>query len=42
MDVARVAGFEWGTGFYIDPVPPEQGAQILHDAEVDPSAAPRR
>jgi UDPglucose--hexose-1-phosphate uridylyltransferase len=33
--LTRVAGFEWGTGFYINPVPPEQGAQFLHDTEVD-------
>jgi UDPglucose--hexose-1-phosphate uridylyltransferase len=25
----QVAGFEWGTGFYIDPTPPELAAQYL-------------
>jgi UDPglucose--hexose-1-phosphate uridylyltransferase len=25
----RVAGFEWGTGFYIDPTPPELAVQYL-------------
>jgi len=35
--LTRVAGFEWGTGFYINPVPPEAAAQLLHDTEVDPS-----
>ena len=25
----RVAGFEWGTGFYINPSPPEQAAKVL-------------
>ena len=40
--LTRVAGFEWGTGFYINPVPPEQSAQFLHDTEVDPAAAPKR
>jgi len=27
--VTRVAGFEWGTGFYINPVAPEDAAQFL-------------
>jgi UDPglucose--hexose-1-phosphate uridylyltransferase len=27
--LTRVAGFEWGTGFYINPVPPEEAASIL-------------
>jgi UDPglucose--hexose-1-phosphate uridylyltransferase len=27
--VTRVAGFEWGTGFYINPVPPEDAASFL-------------
>ena len=40
--LTRVAGFEWGTGFYINPVPPEQAAAFLHDTEVDVSAAPKR
>jgi UDPglucose--hexose-1-phosphate uridylyltransferase len=33
--LTRVAGFEWGTGFYINPVPPEQGASFLREIEVD-------
>jgi UDPglucose--hexose-1-phosphate uridylyltransferase len=37
-----VAGFEWGTGFYINPVPPEQAAQFLHDTEVDLSVKVKR
>ena len=40
--LTRVAGFEWGTGFYINPVPPEQAAQFLHDTEVDLSAKGKR
>jgi UDPglucose--hexose-1-phosphate uridylyltransferase len=40
--LTRVAGFEWGTGFYINPVPPEQGAQFLRETEVDLSATPKR
>ena len=27
--LTRTAGFEWGTGFYINPVPPEQAAAFL-------------
>lgn len=30
--LARVAGFEWGTGFHINPTPPEESAQFLRDA----------
>lgn len=35
--LTRVAGFEWGTGFYINPVPPEQAASMLRDTAVDVS-----
>ena len=31
----RIAGFEWGTGFYINAVPPEQAAAYLREVEVD-------
>jgi UDPglucose--hexose-1-phosphate uridylyltransferase len=27
--LSRVAGFEWGTGFYINPTPPEEAARVL-------------
>ncbi|HYG75651.1 MAG TPA: galactose-1-phosphate uridylyltransferase [Planctomycetota bacterium] len=27
--ITRLAGFEWGTGFYINPVPPEDAAEFL-------------
>lgn len=30
--LTKVAGFEWGTGFYINPVPPETGAQFLRQS----------
>jgi UDPglucose--hexose-1-phosphate uridylyltransferase len=30
--VARTAGFEWGTGFHINPTPPEEAAKFLRDA----------
>jgi UDPglucose--hexose-1-phosphate uridylyltransferase len=29
--LTRVAGFEWGTGFYINPTPPETAAKYLLD-----------
>lgn len=40
--LTRVAGFEWGTGFYINPVPPEQAAAFLHETEVDLASTPKR
>lgn len=33
--MTRIAGFEWGTGFYINPVPPEEAAAYLRDVDVD-------
>ncbi len=33
--MTRIAGFEWGTGFYINSVPPEQAAAYLREVEVD-------
>jgi len=30
--VTRVAGFEWGAGFYVNPTPPEESARYLRDA----------
>lgn len=30
--LTRVAGFEWGTGFYINPMPPETAAELLRGA----------
>ena len=32
--LTQVAGFEWGTGFYINPVLPEEAAAFLRDAEL--------
>ena len=29
--LTKVAGFEWGSGFYINPTPPEQAAESLRD-----------
>ena len=37
--LTRVAGFEWGTGFCINPVPPEQSAAFLQETEVDVTAS---
>jgi UDPglucose--hexose-1-phosphate uridylyltransferase len=31
--LTKVAGFEWGTGFYINPTPPEQAAMYLREAK---------
>jgi UDPglucose--hexose-1-phosphate uridylyltransferase len=33
--LTRIAGFEWGTGFYINPVTPENAAKFLRDENVD-------
>ncbi len=30
--LTRVAGFEWGSGFFINPTPPEESARFLRDA----------
>jgi len=32
--LTRVAGFEWGTGFYICPLPPEDAAAFLRGVEI--------
>ena len=37
--LTRVAGFEWGTGFYINPTPPEDAAKYLRDAGQPAAAA---
>ena len=38
--LTRVAGFEWGTGIYINPTPPEEAAQTLRDSiSLSPSAS---
>jgi len=33
--LTRVAGFEWGTGFYINPTPPEAAAEYLRNVDVE-------
>ncbi len=32
--VTTVAGFEWGTGFYINSTPPEEAARVLKETEI--------
>jgi len=32
--LVRIAGFEWGTGFYIVPMPPEMAAKYLREVKV--------
>ncbi|MDG2390519.1 MAG: galactose-1-phosphate uridylyltransferase [Planctomycetaceae bacterium] len=32
--LTRTAGFEWGSGFYINPVPPEEAASFLRKIEI--------
>jgi len=31
--LTKVAGFEWGSGFYINPTPPEEAAKFLREAD---------
>jgi len=33
--LTKVAGFEWGSGFYINPTPPEDAAEELRNVNVD-------
>ncbi len=32
--LTKVAGFEWGSGFYINPTPPEYAAETLRDVDI--------
>ena len=32
--LTKVAGFEWGSGFYINPTPPEEAARFLREVEL--------
>ena len=36
--LTKVAGFEWGTGFYINPTPPEEAARFLREAKIASAA----
>jgi UDPglucose--hexose-1-phosphate uridylyltransferase len=31
-NLTSIAGFEWGSGFYINPLPPEEAALFLRQA----------
>lgn len=31
--LTKIAGFEWGSGFYINPTPPEEAAKFLREAK---------
>ncbi len=37
--LTKVAGFEWGTSFYINPTPPEEAARFLREAAVQANVA---
>jgi UDPglucose--hexose-1-phosphate uridylyltransferase len=37
--LTKVAGFEWGTGFYICPTPPEESARFIREAQLMPAAS---
>jgi UDPglucose--hexose-1-phosphate uridylyltransferase len=32
--LTMIAGFEWGSGFYINSIPPEEAAQFLKEAAI--------
>ncbi len=32
--LTKIAGFEWGSGFYINPVPPEEAAKFMRESKV--------
>lgn len=38
--LTKVAGFEWGTGFYINPTPPEDAAKYLREAQISGTGNP--
>jgi UDPglucose--hexose-1-phosphate uridylyltransferase len=40
--LTKVAGFEWGTGFYINPTPPEESARFLREAKIASPVAPAK
>jgi UDPglucose--hexose-1-phosphate uridylyltransferase len=32
--LTKIAGFEWGSGFYINPTPPEESAKFMREAKI--------
>ena len=37
--LTRTAGFEWGTGFYINPTSPEEATAVLRHARLEPAGS---
>ena len=40
--IARLAGFEWGSGFYINPTSPEEAAEVLRRSSCPDARVPGR
>src|SRR2546427_652067 len=40
--LTKVAGFEWGTGFYINPTPPEEAAKFLREVSLAEPSGDRK
>jgi UDPglucose--hexose-1-phosphate uridylyltransferase len=36
--LTKIAGFEWGSGFYQNPTPPEEAAKYLREAKIKTTA----
>jgi UDPglucose--hexose-1-phosphate uridylyltransferase len=34
IQLTKIAGFEWGSGFYINPTPPEEAAKFMREADI--------
>ncbi|MBF8250796.1 MAG: galactose-1-phosphate uridylyltransferase, partial [Deltaproteobacteria bacterium] len=32
--LVKIAGFEWGSGFYINPTPPEESARFMREVKL--------
>jgi UDPglucose--hexose-1-phosphate uridylyltransferase len=39
--LTKIAGFEWGTGFYINPTPPEAAADYLNEIDIETVVKPQ-
>src|SRR3974390_2140183 len=40
--LTKDAGFEWGTGFYINPTPPEESARFLREEQIEEPAQKKK
>jgi len=40
--LTRMAGFEFGSGFYANPIPPEEAASRLNEVELAPHSVPKK